>query len=523
MKKYNKYIVLYVFTILFLSSCDRAFLEPWPPDAARTPEDVWGNYSYSKGFLDAIYADQIMSPYVNDITGNGMLASATDEAEHSLPSAGVQDFTNGVWNPTNVPEVLFGGPWVSSRTWRSPWYNAYLGIRRANIFLVGVNNSVLIDDPNDPTRSKERTYFKGQAYFWRAFLQFQLLRNYGSFPITTQVEIIEGDIYKERNTMDECVNQIVKDCNSAIDSLPLLWDEANWHRINRTAAMALKSRVLLYYASPLYQGPFATYGTPANTIGDVKRWVDAADAARIAVNENSFYDIPKVTKTTRPFSSAGAYNYIISLLGNLENKEIIFSTGKTTQYSIQNEYHNLPAGVEGCNGYTNPTQEMVDAFEVVTGTGTSRQAVPFDWNNPVHAKAPYDNRDNRFYNVILYNGYLWGTTTSRAYYIDTYVGGKHRDPMLPNSTKTGYYYKKFLSESVYSYKSGDYTAPSRVRHEFRFAELILNYAEAMNEAYGPYVIDPKGALRIGNINTAKAAIDAIRARVDMPALPLGLS
>ena len=523
MKKHINILLSALFLICAVS-CERPYLEPWPPDAARTPEDVWGHYSYSKGFLNAIYADQIMAPYVNDINGYGMLASATDEAEHSDPSGAVQKFTNGVWNPTNIPTVLYGGPWQNSRNWRSPYNNAYYGIRRANIFLEGVNNSILIDDPNDPTRAHERTYFKGQAYFWRALLQFWLLRTYGRFTIsTTSEDINNADIYRSRNTQDECVAQILKDCNSAIDSLPLLWDEANWHRINRTAAQALKSRLLLYYASPLYQGDFKTFGSPKNTVGDVKRWIDAADAAREAINDNPFYELTKVTRYTRPYSNSGTYIYVVHLAANLANKEIIFSTGKSTNYSRNNEIYNLPAGVDGCYGYTNPTQEMVDEFEVVTGNGANRKAVPFDWNNWEHAKDPYANRDPRFYASILYNGYKWGTSSSKSYYIETYEGGKHRNRMLYNSTKTGYYYRKFLSESVYSNVSGNYSTPSRTRHEFRFAELILNYAEAMNEAYGPYTEDPKGQLRINGINTAWAAINAIRERVDMPPIPEGLS
>lgn len=505
-------------------SCERPFLEPWPPDAARTEDDVWGFYKYSKGIVDAIYADHIMAPYVNDINGYGMLASATDEAEHSLSTGAVQNFTNGVWNPTKIPTVLYGGPWVNSRNWRSPMYNAYQGIRKANIFLTNVHKSVLIDDLDDPTRRYDRTYFKGQAYFWRAFMEFQLLKYYGRFAISTKVETFDmEELTRPRNTQEECVAQIVKDCDSAIDSLPLLWNEANWHRVNKTAAMALKSRVLLYFASPLYQGDFDTFGSPANTVGDVNRWIAAADAAREAINENTFYGLTPVTKFTRPYSNTGTYNNVVSLAGNLANKEIIFSTGKTTNYSRQNEYYNLPAGVDGCYGYTNPTQEMVDEFEVVTGTGAKRKAVPFDWNNPTHAKDPYLNRDPRFYASINYNGYQWGTTTSKAYYIDTYEGGVHRDRKLPNSTKTGYYYRKFLSEGVYSNVSGNYTTPSRTRHEFRFAELVLNYAEAMNEAYGPEVEDPKGALRLDGVNTAKGAIDLVRARVNMPPLPSGLS
>ena len=522
MKKFYNIFILSVIMVASLASCERPFLEPWPPDAARSEQDVWDTYDYCKGMIDVLYADQIMAPYVNDISGNGMLASATDEAEHSVSTGAVQNFTNGVWNPTNVPTVLYGGPWINSRNWRSPYNNSYYGIRRANLFLEGIDKSpVLIDDPNDPTKAHERTYFKGQAYFWRGLMQFWLLRAYGRFVISTESEDLNNleKLTRSRNTLDECVAQIVKDCDSAIDSLPALWDEANWHRANRMAAYALKSRVLLYYASPLYQGEWESWGLPKNTTGDINRWVAAADAAREAINSSDFYELTKATKYTRPFSNSGTYNYVVHFAANMANKEIIFMTGKTTQYSRQNEYHNLPAGVDGCNGYTNPTQEMVDEFEVIK----NGVAEPFDWNNPEHAANPYENRDPRFYASILYNGKLWGSKSAQSYYIDTYEGGVHRDRLLPNSTKTGYYFCKFLSEDVHKNVSGYYTTPSRGRHEFRFAELILNYAEAMNEAYGPYAEDPKGSLRIDGINTAEAAINAIRARVNMPALPKGLT
>lgn len=531
MKKFYNIFILSVIMVASLASCERPFLEPWPPDAARTEQDVWDTYDFTKGMVDIIYADQIMCPYVYDVYGSGnpgygMLASATDEAEHSESGGAVQMFTNGVWNPTNMPKFLFGGPWNSGRFERYPYLNSYVGIRRANLFLSNVHKSdLLIDDPSDPTKAKELTYFKGQTYFWRALLQFWLLRAYGRFVISTVPEDPSDTeyLFRPRNTIDECVAQIVKDCDAAIDSLPTLWDEANWHRANRTAAQALKSRALLYYASPLYQGNWEGWGAPKNTTGDVQRWIDAADAAREAINDNDFYNLTPVTKFTRPYSASGTYNYVTIIAQNMNNRELIFGTGKTTYYSQQNEYYSLPAGVDGCKGWTNPTQEMVDEFEVVTGTGADRKAVPFDWNNPEHAKDPYANRDIRFYSSINYNGKLWGTSSSKAYYIDTYEGGVHRNRLLTNSTKTGYYYCKFLNESYYANKTGYTTTTSRQRHEFRFAELVLNYAEAMNEAYGPYGEDPKGALRIDGINTAEGAINAVRARVDMPPLEKGLS
>ncbi len=534
--KRSYFALIIAFLALALTSCERSILEPWPPDAARDSADIWGNYYYTKGVIDRVYNDNICGHW-HDFDGYGALAEACDEAENCNPTSVVQKFTNGSWNTTNTPSTYFGA--IYNTHWkRQPWYNSYVGTRRVNLFLESVDKSeIYIDDPDNPTRAHDRTWSKGQAYFFRAFFGFDLMRRYGRYVITTKVEELDDpDLYRDRNTVEECVKQMLSDCDSAIEMLPALWDEDNWHRANRTAAQALKARILLYYASPLYQGNFEEHGLPAGSVGDVQRWIDAVNAYRTAINDNDFYNLEQPTVWKRPWSQEGTYNYVIGLTGNLDNHEIIYDVGYSTSYSIYNERYSLPSELEGCYGYTNPTQEMVDAFEVVTGTGANKKAVPFDWNNPDHAKDPYANRDNRFYNCILYNGVLWGTATNKQYTMymyeavsaedspdgEAHVGGKHRDRSIATFTKTGYFHRKFLSESVYSLKSGDYSTPKRSRWEFRFTELILSYAEALNEAYGPDGVDPEGGLRelngAANIQTARQAINTIRARVQMPAL-----
>lgn len=526
-----------------LTSCERSFLEPWPPDAARQAEDIWGNYYYTKGVLDRAYTGEGPCAYWAEIYGGtsttpGLLACATDEAEHTLSTSNVQRFTNGNWNTTNTPTTYYGSRFNGHNA-RSPWINSYLGMRRLHLFLDNVDHSVLIDDPDDPTRAHDLTYWRGQAFFLRAWFGFEILKRYGGYPISLHVEDIDEDLYRPRNTLDECVNQILSDLDSATAMLPALWDEENWHRANRMFAEALRSRLLLYYASPLYQGDFWSYGLNKGEVGDVQRWINAADAARNAINDNDFYNLMEVTVFKRPYSNEGTYGYQIGLTGNLENIEQIHTNGfyggassGGTYFSRYDERYGLPDAVDGCYGYTNPTQELVDAFEVVTGTGANRKAVPFDWNNEAHTKDPYANRDTRFYNSIIYNGMVWGENSSKSYTVYTYepvtIGtksypaGKHRNRSRINATKTGYYYRKFLSEAVYSLKSGDFTTPVRSKWDTRFAELVLNYAEALNEAYGPDAPDPKGELReilgVEGINTARQAVNIIRTRVNMPNL-----
>ncbi|MEG0892037.1 MAG: RagB/SusD family nutrient uptake outer membrane protein [Bacteroidales bacterium] len=519
---------LYIFILgsvllLLSSSCDRSYLYPWPPDAARTPEDVWSYYDYTKGFLDAISADQAPAPFYSDVEGYGNTASACDEAIHSDPAGPVRYFTNGVWNPTNIPTIYHGGHFSSYAAYSSPWTNAYMAIRRVNIFLENVDNSALIDDPTNPARAHERTYEKAHAHFLRAFFQFDLFRKYGCFPITIKSLNINDNLFSPKNTLEECYNQIIADCDVAISALPLMWDDNNFGKANKTAAQALKSRVTLYYASPLYQGEFANFGIAANTTGDIERWKIAIKAARAAINENDFYYLMPVKKFNPPYAGAGRYGNQVGLVSYLNQHEIIWGSVAWSSRAVRDEIYNLPAGLEGCYGATNPTQEMVDAFEVVENFNTSgAKAVPFDWSNPQHANNPYANRDPRFYASISYNGLVWGNNASKQYTIDTYDGGAHRDVTNPRSTKTGYYYRKFFSEDYYWNASGYRATPYRSRNEFRVAEMILNYAEAMNEAYGPQAPDPDGALQFGPQN-ALEAINFIRARVKMPAIPNGLS
>lgn len=529
--------ILLVFLLTFMS-CERAWLEPWPPDGARQEKDIWENYNFSKGALDRVYADALNTVNLSDLQGPAMLASATDEAEHTDPAARVQAFTDGSWSPSRGVTVAWGGTYRYNL--RDPWYNSYTAIRRINIFLANVDNSAIIDDPSVPSRRYERTQFKGSAYFLRGWLYWELFRRYGAFVINNDVlSLTEDDLFKPRNTLEECYQQIINDLDSAYAKLPYLYDDNNWHRATKTMAQSIKAMVQLYYASPLYQGDPATqpYGLPANTVGDVDRWLDVIETTRAAIQENPFYNLMPITKFSRPYSNSGTYISQLVLVNVPTQVEAIWSTNRSSQMrpgTYDNERNALPDNVEGCYGYTNPTQEMVDAFEVVplvASTGkpvAGATAVPFDWNNPAHAADPYANRDPRFYASINFNGNYWGATSSKSYYIDTYEGGIHRDYTRPNHTKTGYYYRKYISDTFYKYVSGSYSSVTRFKIHMRFAELLLIYAEAMNEAYGPDVPHPDGPLRsVGSPastpSTAREAVNVIRARVGMPPIPLGLT
>lgn len=535
---------LMLLVILMLSvSCERPWVAPWPPDGARLPDDIWENYQFTRGFMDRAWGQGLFSANFNDFTDNGHTASASDEAKHSDPQGRVNWLTNGVWSPTRTVAWRYGGNYADYID--EPWENSYLAIRRVNIFLANVDNSILINDPSVPAREFERDHFKGMAYFLRAWKQWEIFQKYGAFPISLEaLDFANDELFLPRNTMQECYDQIIRDLDSAYNYLPLVHDANNWHRPTKSYVEAVRARVQIYWASPLYQGDPATqpYGLDAGEVGEISRYEDVIETVRKFFAENDFFNMMQPTYYTQPLSYSTRYYgriYYRTIATTPVNTEVIWSTAQSTQMRptrYEWELNNLPDGVLGARGLTNPTQEMVDAYEVIENrpglfrTVAGAPSEPFDWDNPVHAADPYANRDPRFYHSINYNGVVWGTSSTWEYTVETWEGGIHNDPSRPMATKTGYYMRKGLNESFHSYETGGYSAATRVRPQFRVPELLLIYAEAMNVVYGPDVPHPDGPLRtitMGStpydIETARDAINIIRDRVEMPQVEAGLS
>ena len=158
------------------------------------------------------------------------------------------------------------------------------------------------------------------------------------------------------------------------------------------------------------------------------------------------------------------------------------------------ESTNFPVGYEGGNTGMCPSENLMEAFEMIDGT-------TFDFNNPKHVESMYDvnSRDPRLFKTMLYNGATWKGET-----VESYQGGKNGYPRN-GASKTSYYLKKYLT-------TGSATSERHVWVIFRYAEIFLNYAEALNEAYGPEYTGGEFSL------SAKDALNKIRQRVGMPLL-----
>ena len=470
MKKYislsSKALMFAAITLAF-SSCKKDFLQDGSiTDGAIKGEEVWKNDAYTRGVLNNAY---FAIPEGFSIDGNGgMLASGSDEAVNSGANATISIFNNGTWGPV--------------RTVDDEYSNLYEGLRKVNLFLENLPIAEII--PTDGlTVAEDKSRLEGQAYVLRAWLHFELVKRYGAITLATRVFSRDENLNLPKNTYKECLDQIIADCDKAIASnIPVFtrettankfaWRTGDYGRATKTAAMGLKSRLLLYAASPQFAAQSGI------------TWQQAADAAKAIIDLNVH-------------SLRTNYTNVFNFGADPYNVEVLFATRAQNRNDI--EQQQAPIGYDGASGRTNPTQELVDAFETTDG-----KLITDPSNTTYNENNPYIGRDPRFALVINYNGRMFKSTRA----VQTYVGGLDGLNRNINATRTGYYMRKFLSEAA-TWNQQSNTLARRPWVVQRYAEILLNYAEALNEAQG--IAAATEVLR--HVNMVRA-----RAGVTMPAL-----
>ena len=431
---------------------------------------TFDSYNRTKQYLT--YAYSLLPEGLNRFSGDALLGAATDDACFAIESSNIQQFNNGSWNALSNPDNV--------------WDRYFAGIAKCCTLLENSNHVNLDISRLDPAKRveyennlKDIRMWRAEAHFLRAYFNFELLKRYGPIPIIKSTLDINKD-YSDtpRPTMKEVVEFIANDCDMAADSLELTpWRNMNdaFGRATKGAALALKSRLLLYAASPLY----VDFGDidEANKPSDATLWKAAADAAKAVIDLNQYELAP-------------AYDDLFK--NDFQSKEYIF----VRRYPSNSDFEksNFPISYGGKGG-TNPSQNLIDDYEMLDGTA-------FDWNDPVKAAHPFENRDERLLATVLMNGVLF-----KGKRIATYPGGADAMPN-PNATKTGYYLRKFLNENVNIQTGGG--SDGHVVPLFRLAEIYLNYAEALNE-YDP--TNPDIAVYLNKI----------RERVSLPDVPSGLT
>jgi len=523
MKKNLNFILLTALSGMIFTSCKKDFLNTQPLDQVSS-NVVWTDGALATAFVNGVYNYSDPGSYTwgaKEGLGVGgfdeqMLASLTDEAVFTHAGRGINTITEGTLNPSNLG-------WVN-RSY--DWNVMYRRIRAANSALE--NLVIATFDDND---LKDR--LRGEVHFLRGYYYQQLLRTYGGVPLITKTYGLGEDYSIERSSFSDIVNFIVAECDSA--AVLLDGRTMDKGRASRAAALALKSRILLYAASDLYDNATAASKSPdvigafskpeliGYTSGDrPTRWQAAKDAAKAVLDEGGGgYKLDLSAPASKDEAIA---NYIsISMGGGSKapgvdaaaHVELLFERDFNTDLD---EFGGVYVGLSnGPNGYHNwagnsPIQELVDDYEMMDGT-------KFDWNDPVKKAHPYENRDPRFYASILYDGSGWkprdliSGDVDPANQIQTgqYQVGAGMIPGLDtrqsaienwNGSWTGYYMRKFIDPNP---ALVDNTTRAVVPWPFfRYTEAVFNYAEA--------------CIELGQDDEAKTWLNKIRFRAGMPAL-----
>lgn len=448
--------ILCMLLVMVFAGCDTLDTKI---DTLITQEQLDSDYSKLRDLGYAPYT--FIRSGFSRIDGN-IAAAMSDEAAYTQTASNVRLFNEGSWNQYNNPDNVYA--------------NSYKGIRAANFFLdysvnykqqLAQNRDTLSDGGYQYRLSvREIEWMRAEAHVLRAYFYFELIKRYGDVPLVKNVLSVEDDSDFSRTGVDEVVNYAVSEIDYALDSLQVDWKSADSERDGRFtkgAAMALKSRMLLYAASPLHN--------PAN---DVSKWERAASAA---------YDVVQLNQ----YTLSSNYRTLFLESNSATSGEIIMAYRIGASNGM--ERANYPIGTPGGNSGVTPSQNLVAAYEF--------KGAP-DPNNP------YANRDPRLGYSVVVNNSTWNGRT-----MEIYSGGRD-DPNNANASRTGYYLKKFLLDNLFLTQD-----ETRIRNwvMFRYAEILLNYAEAMNEAFGP---DNNN----GYAMTAREAVNAVRRRagVEMPAV-----
>lgn len=513
MKK-RKLVLLGLLTVALIPiSCNEDFLETQPLDSISA-DATWADGALSQAFVFNVYSSLGYGGFEEE-----GLASLTDEAMFTHSGRGINVITEGSLSPAGT-----GNNRIIPQ-----WNELYLAVRKANIAIQELPNATFEDQS-----LKDRLL--GESHFLRAYYYHQLMRYYGSAPLIETPYGLDEDYSVARGTFAENVDFIVSDLDQAISLLDGKGFTAG--RASKLSAMGLKSRVLIYAASDLRDGPTASANSSvlgsysnldlvAYTTGDrAARWNTAKAAAKAVLDETTGY---KLDLTAPATAEDATETYVSIAMGGgsaigdpAARAELLFERTHTPLFTVESNWPlgGIHQGINnGPNGYHNwagntPIQQLVDDYQMMDGSD-------FDWSNPEHSAAPYENRDPRLSATILYDGSGWKPRPADVAAIDpydeiqtgTYADGSGgiingvdmRDSPIENwnGSRTGYYVRKFIDADpgVVDNQSSAQVVPWPF---IRYTEVLLNYVEA--------------SIATGDEGEARNWLNKIRFRAGMPAI-----
>jgi len=430
MKKSFNISVAVISAVFCLTACQKVLDKK--NLSAVNPSEVWSSSQLATAYLNTIYSN--LMPGNTYGSGNN-----TDEGVAYQRQA-------NAWLGGTATEDSYDG------------FSQYTNIRTINIFLKNIAEASFDE--------ADKALLKGQGLFWRAWAYYSLVKSYGGVPLILTPQEPATDLTAlqvPRSKTSECVTMILKDLDEAIAVLPEAWTGEDVGRIDKGIAMAFKGRVLLFFASPLFNG-----------LSGVASWQKAYDANRAA---KDFLD----------GKGKGLYAPYNKIWDDELNKEVIM----VRRYNYPQVTY-FQGGLIPLNwskddvGYDRPSLELVNAFPMKDGAAWGAQSRLYD--------TLFRSRDDRFYANIYYNGapnqYLAGMKASNTYlwtyfnHIDNYYGatgitGQHNqvttDPLWSNSS---FYRIKAIDKTIVT---GTVYNAAIDWPEIRYAEVLMNFGECANE------------------------------------------
>jgi hypothetical protein len=419
--------VLAIITVLYSCTKNDEFFDIEDPQGIDS--DIWNDEGAVNLFLNRTYA--LIMPQWPTLGG---IHNTSDELNNANTP-----FLYGTLVENSVTDIGTGNTITTNR---------YFDIRRCNLALEGLDTSTLIPDAS-------KKVLKSQFYFFRAFVYFRLVTLYGGVPLVLEAQQLSNDGIPSvpRAKTSECITAIVKDLDSAIVNLPAKWTGANLGRITRGAAMAIKGKVLLYWASPQFN--------PTNILS---RWEDAYVACKAAYDQC----------VTDGYSLLSNYANIFTVE---DNSEVIMVRKYSTSRDLGTNIENVTrpsSESSGGGGSNQPTWNIVQAYLMNNG-------LPITHASSGYSSIQYwQNRDPRFGASVAYNGTLWplsGKSDRKQW--------SYNSILDESSITTGFYCRRFTtaslspSQALYNSNTGGGSGMDWI--ELRFAEVVLNYAECANE------------------------------------------
>lgn len=537
------YTIIACFLATVIYSCSDVLNQA--PDGKISLEEVFGDNDKTMYYLNTCYSGINAKGCLYFFWSRGPVNwcdDSWDADDLDVSWAASRRYYDGNASASDFPANYNAG---DSGNESVSWARSFQRIRNCAVFLQNIPNAKVNSE-------SDRSRWTAEAHILRAYYYSELLMWFGcSLPIIREPYTYDADFSKvERSSFHDVVEFIVEDCDAALACEELPWritTDSEAMRMTKAVAWAIKSRMTLFAASPLYNDG-NNYWEEAYSVNKAAvqalesngyALYDKLNQAAVWGDEKAYLPTAASQYFNEYFCNSGAY------AADPADKETIYQLRDGANLDLANV-----DGIGAILGYktgTCPSQELVDAFETIDGQPVLDLAKPYldeqhlkpnynSSNTAYDKNNPYANRDPRFYATVYYNGSKrycnWSTEAEKKSFEnlgqgkgenvriittwDAYEDAKGNiinspEPLMGRSmtgrtpTRTGYFQRKFLHPN-----SGVEMRLNGARHkDYRLAEIYLNFAEAAMEA--------------GHTDEAITYVNKVRARAGMPGLPAGLS